>query len=91
MSINALSADDRARLKHLIDSAVTAMHDIAAIRDGLKETVTAVSEELEIDKKTLNTAIRIAFKLSQNQNDLETAREQLDNAEQVLLGAGQKI
>jgi len=91
MSINSLNADDRARLKNLIDSAITAMHDVAAIKEGLKETVTAVSEELEIDKKVLNKAIRIAFKLSQNQNDLESARQELDNAEQVLLGAGQKI
>lgn len=91
MTIHSLSSDDRAKLKNLVDSAVTTMHDIAALKEGLKETVDAVSEELEIDKKVLNKAIRIAFKLSQNANELESARSELDDAEQVLLGAGQKI
>lgn len=91
MAVHTLSSDDRAKLKNLVDDGVTTMHNIAALKEGLKEVVEAVSEELELDKKTLNTAIKIAFKLSQNSNDLESARAELDDVEQILLGAGQKI
>ena len=88
MSIGSLSTADKAKLKDFIDGGVQAMVDIASMREGLKETVEAIAEEMEIEKKVLNKAIQIAFKNSQNKDKLTDSREELDEVEQVLMAAG---
>jgi len=51
--------------------------------------VTAVSDELDLEKKVLQRAIRMAYKKSQqNQNVVEDAQEELDAVEQLLAAAG---
>jgi Tfp pilus assembly protein PilO len=82
------SAADKARLQNLISEGVQAMTDIAAMKDGLKETVENVAEEMEIKKTVLNKAIQIAYKNSQNKDKLTESREELDEVEQVLMAAG---
>jgi transposase-like protein len=91
--INANNANyspaDKARIQNLINSGIDAMRDIATLREGLKDTVAAVSEELEIEKKTLNRAIRAAYRKSiNNQNVIEDAQEELDAVELLLAAAG---
>jgi 3-hydroxyacyl-CoA dehydrogenase len=88
MSIGSLSTADKARLQNLINEGVQAMVDITAMKEGLKETVEAVAEELDIKKNVLNKAIAIAFKNSQNKDKLTESREELDEVEQVLMAAG---
>ena len=51
MSIGSLSSADKARLKNLMDEGVQTMSDIATMKDGLKETVEGIAEELEIKKR----------------------------------------
>jgi hypothetical protein len=88
MSIGSLSAGDKARLQGLINEGVQAMIDIASMRDGLKETIENIAEELDIKKTVLNKAITIAFKNNQNKDKLTESREELDEVEQVLMAAG---
>lgn len=90
---NAIPANyapaDRAKIQNVINSGIDVMREIATLREGLKDTVTAVADELEIEKKTLNRAIRMAYKKSQqNQNVIEDAQEELDSVEQLLAAAG---
>lgn len=80
---------DRARIQNLINSGIDTMREIATLREGLKDTVAAVAEELDMEKKVLNKAIRLAYKKSQqNQNVIEDAQEELDAVEQLLAAAG---
>jgi hypothetical protein len=80
---------DKARIQNLINSGITTLGEIAALREGLRDTVSAVAEELQMEKKTLNRAIRLAYKKSQqNQNVIEDAQEELDAVEQLLAAAG---
>lgn len=88
MSIGSLSSGDKARLQSLINEGVQAMVDISAMKDGLKETIENIAEELDIKKSVLNKAITIAFKNSQNKDKLTESREELDEVEQVLMAAG---
>ena len=90
MSIGSISAADKARLQHMISDGIQAMADIAAMKESLKETVDAIAEELEIKKNVLNKAIRVAYKNSQNQDELTSSREILDEVEEILLAAGKK-
>lgn len=80
---------DRAKIQALINSGIDVMREINTLKEGLKDTVANVAEELDIEKKTLNKAIRLAFKKSiQNQNPIEDAQEELDTVEQLLAAAG---
>ena len=74
MSIGSLSSGDKARLQSLINEGVQAMVDISAMKDGLKETIENIAEELDIKKSVLNKAITIAFKNSQNKDKLTESR-----------------
>lgn len=87
MSIGSLSAADKARLQHMINDGVQAMSDIANMKEGLKETVEAIAEELEIKKAVLNKAIKIAYKRSLNKDELSANREELDEIEEILVAA----
>jgi transposase-like protein len=80
---------DKARIQNLINSGIDTMREIATLREGLKDTVSAVSEELDVEKKVLNRAIRMAYKKSQqNQDVVVDAQEELDTVEQLLAAAG---
>lgn len=80
---------DRARIQNLINSGIDTMREIATLREGLKDTVAAVAEELDMEKKVLLKAIRMAYKASdKNQNVIEDAQEELDAVEQLLSAAG---
>jgi len=88
MSLGVLSAGDKARLQSLINEGVQVLGDVNALKEGLKETVENIAEELDIKKTVLNKAIQIAFKNSQNKDKLTESREELDEVEQVLMAAG---
>lgn len=88
MGIGALSDNDKARLQDLINQGVQVMQDIKVMKEGLSETVDSVSEELDIKKNVLNKAIRVAFKMSENRDELADGREELDEVEEILLATG---
>lgn len=88
MGIGVLSDNDKARLQELINQGVQVMQDIKVMKDGLSETVDSVSEELDIKKNVLNKAIRVAFKMSENRDELADGREELDEVEEILLATG---
>ena len=88
-TINNFSAGDKAKIQGVIASGVDVLREIATLKEGLKENVTAVAEELELEKKHINRAIRMAYKSSQqNQNVVEDAQEELDAVEILLKTAG---
>lgn len=88
MSIGALSSNDKTKVRELIDQGVQVLHDVKNLKEGLNETVVAISEELEIPKTILNKAIKVAFKMSENRDELADGREELDAVEELLQLAG---
>jgi transposase-like protein len=90
---NAIPANfapaDKAKIQNLINSGIDVMREIATLKEGLKDTVSAVADELDIEKKTLNRAIRDAYRSSvKNQNVIQDAQEELDAVELILKTAG---
>jgi len=80
---------DKAKITNLINSGIDVMREIATLKEGLKDTVTAVADELDLEKKTINRAISMAYKKSiKNQNVVDDAQEELDIVEQLLVAAG---
>lgn len=77
MASRTYGAEEKAKLERLINEAVTVKQEIEDLNEGLKETVKAVAEELEIKASLINKAISIAHKRdwdkhAQAFDDLET-------------------
>ena len=69
-----------AKLKKVIQEGVQVKREIDDLSSGLKETVAAIAEEMEIKTAVLNKAITKAFKgdFEKDQSDLEAVEEILD-------------
>lgn len=85
MAIGSLSDSDKAKIRELINQGVNIMGDMETLKEGLKETVDAVAQELEIKRNVLTKAIRVAHKMNKNRDELAEGREELDDVEELLL------
>jgi len=54
--------EEKAKLERLINEGSTVLREIEDLKEGLKETVKAVAEELEVKPSIINKAISIAHK-----------------------------
>lgn len=83
LSDRTLTPDDRAKITALLEEASRTLSDIEVLRDGLKDTVGSIAEELDIPKKTLNKAIRAFHK-----NTLIDDKETVSDVEELLVVSG---
>jgi hypothetical protein len=54
--------EEKAKLEKLISEGSNVLREVEDLQEGLKETVKAVAEELQIKPSIINKAIRIAHK-----------------------------
>lgn len=90
MTIGSLSTADKTKLQNMIDEGVKVLEEIATLKEGLKDTVSAIAEEMELKPAILNKSIRIAYKANLNKDELKDSREVLDEVEEILFAAGKK-
>ena len=62
MSGRSYGAEEKAKLERLINEGSTVVREVEDLQEGLKETVKAVAEELNIKTSIINRAIKIAHK-----------------------------
>ena len=77
MSDRVYGAEEKAKLERLVNEGVTVMQEVEDFSMGLKDTVKAVAEELNIKPALINKAIKVAHKgdwgkVSSDFEDLET-------------------
>ena len=77
MSDRTYGPEEKAKLEKLVNEGVTVLQEIEDLQQGLKETVKAVAEELDVKPALINKAIKIAKnadwdKVSNDFDDLET-------------------
>ena len=77
MSDRTYGAEEKAKLERLVQEGVTVMQEIEDLQGGLKDTVKAVAEELDIKPSLINKAIKISLKRDWDKHadaydDLET-------------------
>ena len=77
MGSRTYGADEKAKLERLINEGVTVLQEVQDLQEGLRDTVKAVAEELEVKPALINKAIKIAQKGEWNKvaddfDDLET-------------------
>ena len=62
MSSRMYGPEEKAKLEKLINEGSTVLREIEDLQEGLKETVKAVAEELNIKPAVISKAIKIAHK-----------------------------
>ncbi len=83
MTGRMFDADSTAKLKRLIEEGMQVKQEVSDLNAGLRETVKALSEELEIKPAMLNKAISVAFKAG-----LHDEQAKLEELETILATVG---
>ena len=83
MPAKIFDADSTAKLKRLIEEGMQVKQEVSDLNAGLRETVKALSEELEIKPAMLNKAISVAFKAG-----LHDEQAKLEELETILATVG---
>jgi division protein CdvB (Snf7/Vps24/ESCRT-III family) len=63
--------EEKAKLERLINEGGNVLREVEDLQEGLKETVKAVAEELQIKPSWINKAIRIAHKDNWKEHEQE--------------------
>ena len=71
--------EEKAKLERLINEGSTVLREIEDLQEGLKETVKAVAEELDVKPSIINKAIKIAHK-----DNWKVHEEEWDEIETIL-------
>jgi transposase-like protein len=77
MSDRGYGQDEKQKLERLVNEGAQVMQEVEDLNAGLKDTVKAVAEELDIKPSLINKAIKVAHKGDWSQvadafDDLET-------------------
>lgn len=87
MSLDSgLSPEETAKLKQLVDEGCSVLQEVDDLKGGLRDTVKAIAEELDIKPAVLNKAISIAHKAK-----LQEAKKDFDDVETVLETVGRTL
>ena len=74
------SEADKDKLKRIISEGITVNQEVDTLKEGLRDTIKAVAEEMGIKPGVLNKAIRIAYKAEQGKTREEF--EELEESEE---------
>ena len=83
MPLRTFNPTEIAKLKQLMNEGIQVTGEVEALREGLKDTVKAISEEMDMKPATLNKAIRIAYK-----NEFAKVQDSYSAVEEVLQAVG---
>lgn len=81
--MTTFSDADVNKLKHLIQEGIQVTQEVETLREGLRDTVKAVAEELDIKPAVLNKAVRVAYKA-----EFAKTRDEFDELETILATVG---
>ena len=83
MGTRTYGADEKAKLERLVKEGVTVLQEVEDLNLGLKETVKAVAEEMDIKPSLINKAIKIAQK-----RDWDNHQDAYDDLETLIVTLG---
>ena len=75
--------EEQAKLKRIIDEGANVLSEVEDLNSGLKDTVKAVAEELEIKPALINKAIKIAQK-----GEWHKAVDEFEDLETIMVTTG---
>jgi|TARA_B100000073_G_C23585880_1_gene514220 chaperonin cofactor prefoldin len=74
------------RLKKLIQEGDQVLYEVEALQTGLRETVKAIAEEMELKPAILNKAIKVAHKAN-----FQEEYDKFDELETILESVGKTL
>ncbi len=80
------NSEQKAKLTQMINEGMQVMGEVEALNEGLRDTVKAVAEELDVKPNVLKRAIRVAFK-----SDFMRNRDDFDQMETILETVGKTL
>ena len=86
MPLRTFNPTEIAKLKQLMNEGIQVTGEVEALREGLKDTVKAISEEMDMKPATLNKAIRIAYK-----NEFAQVQDSFSAVEEELQAVGRDV
>ena len=83
MTDRVFSSEEKAKLTQLINEGLTVMQEVDDLNGGLKDTVKAIAEELELKPALKNKAISVAHR-----GNYQNIADDMDTLESILNTAG---
>ncbi len=83
MSSRTYGADEKAKLERLVNEGANVMREVEDLQEGLRETVKAVAQELDIKPALINKAIKVAHK-----QDWAKVADEFDDLETLVVTVG---
>ena len=80
------SQEEQARLKRLIEEGMQVTFEIETLKEGLRDTVKAISEEMDLKPAVVNKAIKIAHKAN-----FQEEYDKFDELETILETVGKTL
>lgn len=78
--------EEQARLKRLIEEGMQVTFEIETLKEGLRDTVKAISEEMDLKPAVVNKAIKIAHKAN-----FQEEYDKFDELETILETVGKTL
>lgn len=83
MSDRVYGPDEKAKLERIVQEGVTVLQEVEDLQAGLKDTVKAIAEELDVKPALINKAIRVAYK-----RDWDKHQEEFEDLETIVATVG---
>jgi hypothetical protein len=83
MPTRSFSSSEITKLKQLMSEGIQVTSEVDALKEGLKDTVKAIAEEMDMKPALLNKAIRIAYK-----NEFAQTQDNFSQVEEILAAVG---
>jgi hypothetical protein len=80
------NAEEQARLKKLIQEGDQVLYEVGALSEGLRETVKAIAEEMDLKAGVLMKAVKVAHKAK-----FTDERDKFDELETILETVGKTL
>ena len=86
MSIDAINEEEKAKLIQLVNEGCLVLQECEDLKGGLRDTVRAIAEEMDIKPAVLNKAITVAHKakLAETRADFEEMETILETVGRTL-------
>ena len=86
MSIDAINEEEKAKLIQLVNEGCLVLQEVEDLKGGLRDTVRAIAEEMDVKPSVLNKAITVAHKAK-----LTEARADFEDMETILETVGRTL
>lgn len=83
MSFENLGSDEAERLKTIVQTGVKTMEEIATLKESLGDSVSEVSDKLDVKKAFINKLIRSAYKAQQKGGVEVVVQEQQSELDEI--------